>query len=728
MPIILPVQAYDDPPGALAVCIGGTEVTASLNIVNNLRATAAGSTQIAASLTLAGTLQAVSAGDTQVSASLRLNDEPNVFPQATVEGSTVLTASLSLGHDFAALCTGGTEAEATLSVVVAQEFGFTIFFDIVGEGMQGGTVASYRARLLVDGVEVPISSFDLNAPEGALGVGLALTLAKPDVSLVTNASEVQFDLGVWTGAAFEWVTMLSGGKLAGRELTIAVTGGGPADSVKLALIDTVGDRWTLAPESPETLYDPDQVDQPAPSDSIMVNERGTKIESVFTPVYSLTMREVLRRAYVEGCGFDNIVTNIPDFPVAEVTFSLEGGYHEGARPLLALFDPVYFAEGNDLWIIDTGAALPAGLQPRELPLSAYVEATDTVPARQPVSSLVVAYRSDGSAGGDYFTERIDQEAQESGTFGVKGYTRTETERRVREHRNFSAPETVVREEVASVKVTTTDYEFNVVGRETQTDTFDALGRKNGHKRTVEALVPDLEDGGSLTLQTVSEETYTVLYRAGRSAGSDEIAGTVNKIAGLVLIDSDREYLSKPYEIPFTDAHQSGYIDPDANQAAEFRAIRTVTEMYVRAGAATEVRRQVANHLNGGSMENTTAQTRAGSTAVGRRGQSVVRRKLTLPGATSGRVVPTFGTGDLPGDMAIDLGWRKLASLNNPPRRLSVQLPFVAFDIRRGMPARPHSRSGVLGTYIVTATRVSGQSLGTHKQLITMSASGKELTA
>ncbi|MET0646374.1 MAG: hypothetical protein ABW208_07110 [Pyrinomonadaceae bacterium] len=731
MPFLLPIQTFDEPPPVAGVVVGSTELTGELTVTIGARATFAGSTELVGSLSVTLVLAGEVQGSTGLAGSLRLNDEANVFLEGTVSGSTTLEgAAPSLGTFLAGQAAGATELAGELRVKRAEEFGLTIFLDIVGEGMQGESVARYRARLLADGTEVPISSFDLNAPEGALGVSLSVSLAQPDVSLVSNASELQFDLGVWDGSAFEWVTMLAGGKLAGRELTIAFARGGPTDAVTLTLIDTVADRWTFAPEQPETLYDPDQVDEPAPPDSrnLIVNERGAGIEPVSTPVYDLTMREVLRRAYVEGCGFDNVVTNIPDFPVSQVTFSLEGGFHETVKPLLSLFEPLYFAEGNDLWIIDAGAALPAGLQPRGLPLSAVVSVTDTAPARQPLSSLIVAHRSDGRAGGDYFTERIDQESQEAGTFGVQGYTRTETERRVREYRDFDAPETIVREEVASVKVTTRDYQFNVVGRETQTDTFDALGRKGSHKRTVEALVPDLDNDGTLTLQTVSEETYTLLYRAGRSAGSDEIATTINEISGLILVDSGREYLSKPYEIPFVDAHQSGYIDPDGDQSAEFGAIRTVTEMYVREGASSEVRRQVVNHLNGGSVENTTAQTRAGSTAVSRRGQGVVRRKLTLPGAGSGRVVPTFGTGDIPGDMAIALGWRRLATLNSPPRRLSAQLPLVAFDIRRGTPAMPHSRSGVLGTYLVTATRVSGQNLGTQKQLITMSASGKELKA
>lgn len=730
MPFLLPIQSFDEPAGALAVFLGGTELTADLSVANNLRATSAGSTALGASLSAALVLAAVSAGSTELGARLRLNDEPNVDLEGAVAGGTAVAASLGLGQDFAAAFTGSTGLTASLSGGAAGEFGLTIFLDIVGAGVQGGVAKSYRARLLADGVEVPISAFDLSAPEGALGVSLSATLAQADVSLVSNAESMQFDLGVWTGSAFEWVTMIGGGTLAGRDVTIAFARGGPDDTVTLKMIDTAGDRWTLAPESPETLYDPDVMGEPAGPDAgnVIVNERGARIETVFTPVYGLTMREVLRRAYVEGCGFDQVVTNIPDFDVSEVSFTLEGGYHAAVQPLLALFTPVYFADGGDLWIIDPGAQLPAGLTPRELPVSAYVKATDTQPARRPVSSIIVAYRSDGRAGGDYFTERLEQDdPQETGTFGVAGSTRTETERRIREYRNFDAPETIVREERVSETVTTTDYQFNVIGRETQVDSFDSLGRKSGHRRTVESRVPDIAAGGELMLQTVEEETYWIFYRAA-AGGGDEIASTVKELAGLVLVDEDRTYLGEPYEIPLDDAHFSGYLDPDAGQSVEFKAIRTVVETYTREGAATKVRRRPINHLNNASVpEKPTSETRAGSTAVSRRSQRVVRRLLTLAGSSaSGRTVPTVGTGDLPADVALDLGRRYLANLNSPPRELSARLPLVSFDIRRGTPVRAHARSGVMGTYVVTSTRVTGDQLGTWKQLVRMSVTGKEL--
>lgn len=731
MPFILPIQSSYQPAGALLTFAGETTLALASTATQGGRLVLAGSTQL--------DLQSVQSSSISFEGATQLMlTGPQSYGSINFEGATQLMLTGGVGVSARLSLDGATQLSLRGTYMKPEEFGFTIFLDIIGAGLQGSHSATYRARLIADGLYdeegayidggayIPVSSFDLNAPEGAVGVSLSVTLAKPDVTLVTNAAVLQFDLGVWTGSAFEWVTMMRGGKLAGRALTIGFARGGPQDSVTLTLIDVVADRWTLAPGQPSTLYDPDVMGEPAgpDPDSFVVDELGARIEPIFTPVSGLTLREILRRAYVEGCGFDKVVTNIPDFPVREVTFTLEGGYHEAVKPLLALFTPVYFADGTDLWIIDPGAQLPAGLNPRELPISAYVQVTDTTPARQPLSSIIVAYSSAGASGGDYFTERLKTEAQESGTFGVQGYTRTETERRVREYRNFNAPEVVVREEVASIAVTTEDFQLNVIGRETQTDTFDVLGRKSGHRRSVEALVPDLAGDGALTLQTVTEEQYSVLYRAGRSG--DEIATTISETSGLVLADKGRQYLGKPYELAFTDAHQSGYIDPDGDQSAEFRAIRTVTETYVREGAGVLVRRQVANHLNGGSIEQTTAQTRAGSTAVNRRGQGIVRRKLTLTGGVGGRIVPTYGTGDLPADLAIDLGWRYLQNLNNPPRELSARLPVVSFDLRRGTPVRAHSRTGVLGVYVVTSSRVTGDNLGTGNQLVQMSVMGKEL--
>ncbi len=646
MPFVIPIQNFEDAETAQLVFAGSTDLALTATVQQSFRATLAGATALTlnGSVVIAGEIEF--AGSTALALTGRLNDEVNVFGSLVLAGATglQLAGGLALWSGGLRLA-GATALTLNGTVVEAEEFGFTFFVDILPAGVvAAGRFRAYRSRLLADGVEVPVRSVAESAPRGALGVSLSITLLAPDPLLVADAAEIKFEVDVWDGAGWATLTILEGGKIAGREVRYANAAKRPADVVTCTTLDVLGDRWTLRPEAATILYDPDQTEAPGAPDtrSAVRDERGGTHLPVSTAIPGLRLHEVFRRAYVEGCGFAAVETNLENSAVARADFTLEGGYHAGVVPLVALFDPLYFAgDGDTLWVFDPDSPLPAGLSPIVLS-DVEVESVEVADgARTPVEAIIVISKEDARAGGDYFTERLEQETQEAGSFGSLGYTSTTTTRRVREYRNLSAPEIIVREEVVSIESETTNHLFEVVARETQADSIDALGRKSGHTRTVEALVPDLAAGGALALQTVTVETYLVTYRASSRPGVDEIAQTTSEVAGLVLIDDDKPYLERPYEMPYLDAHHSGYIDPEANQTAEFRAIRTVVETYVREGAAVEVRRQVSNFLNGVTSENSTAQTRAGSIAVPRGAQGTVRRMLTAEGSTGAlRVVPT----------------------------------------------------------------------------------------
>ncbi|HEV2862219.1 MAG TPA: hypothetical protein VGX48_14505, partial [Pyrinomonadaceae bacterium] len=230
----------------------------------------------------------------------------------------------------------------------AGAFGFRIFLDLFGEGLSGANVRRYKARLLADGVELPVRSVEERAPRGALGVSLDVVLAKPDRSLVSSSSDLRFEIGVWAGGDYQWQTVMEGGRLAGLLARYANEDRRPADSVSFSTLDLLGDRWTLRPAAPVTLYDPLEVDEPGkPDPQALVRDyiTGAAIEPLRVPVAGLTLYEVLRRAYVEGCGFSDVVTNVPDFPVPLAEFTLGGGYHAGASRFLELPEPLYFASG-----------------------------------------------------------------------------------------------------------------------------------------------------------------------------------------------------------------------------------------------------------------------------------------------------------------------------------------------------------------------------------------------
>jgi len=690
------------------VAMGSSVCTGALSVARNLEGSSAGMSSAVATLGLAGDLRlaGTSTGGSVAVATLRIGDEPTALLSGTSAGQSSASATLASFVVLAGASHGSSNATAALAAASVAEFGFTFFVDILAPALVASSnERRYRPRLAANGVEVPVRSATESAPRGAMGVSLSIQLAEARPSLVPAGASLAFDIGVWDGDDFNYLPVLTDGRLAGRSVRYANAEKRPADTVTVSTLDALGDRWTLAPHVPVTLFDPDKTDAPAPPDarSGIFNERGGRILPVSSEVSGLTLRQVLDYAYRQGCSFSSVMTNLPDFPVSRADFTLEGGYHGGAAPLVAAYDPLYFAgDGDSLWIVDPDAPLPAGLTPLVLSDAQVSAVEDTSPARAIVNALVVTY-TENLTGGDYFTERLERETTSTGRFGSSGYTSTVQTRRVREWRNLSAPETIIREAVVSVESETSNTNFEVVGREAQSDNFDALGRKTGHTREQFALVPNLDADGNLLLQRVTSEVYSIYYRGGAGPDSDEIARTVTEASGLVLIDSDKPYLGKPYEISLLDAHRSGYVDPGANQATEFRAIRTQIESFVRAGASVEARRQTINFLNGQTAENSQSATRAGSISVNRRAQGQVRRLLTVAGtgATDGRLIPTLNAGDVPGDLALELGRRKLARLNSPPRNVLIQIPYLEFRVRRGVIVEARGRGGVvLGRFIV----------------------------
>lgn len=723
MSFFFPIGEPEEAPAA-GTFAGATSLAAQLTVTMRLAAhVCAGATALQATLGA----QATFAGATQLVASLRIGGEVNVFLSAEVLGSTVLAPpnlSIALGG-FSAIFAGATEMTAAPTLTSADEYGFTFYIDILDAALVSSNVRRYTARLLADAVEVPITGFQLREPSDRLGAALQVTLARPDTSQISLASSVQFDIGVWNGSGWTWVNFLTSGKLAGRGHSISFAQGRPADAVQVSFVDVFGDAWARAPRQPVTLYDPQKVDAPGETQNLLYTEAGAAIKPLAVPMPGMTLRDVLEYAYVTGCGFSSVVTNIPNFPVAEASFTLEGGYDSGARSLVAPFDPLFFvADGGVLWIYDLDAPMPAGLSPVELPLSSVVEVSDTLPAREPSNALIVSYQAPE---GDYYTERIEQETDESGSFGSPGYTKTETERRVREYRSAAEPTRILREVVTEAKTSVYNAQLELIHRETQQDSYDSLQRKTGHTRAVESLVPDLASG-DLVLMQVMDERNSTGYRPHPTRPGESLQDASTTVtSGLVLVDKENEYRDKPFRLPYTDAHRNGFIDLDADQETEYVPIKTVREsLRARGDGQVDVSVIVIDHLTG-TTERSQSSPRTGSVSIDTRGTRVRRTLLTLPGTDSdGRRVPTLNASALPGEVALPLGRRQLEKQNAPPKEATFGLPGVSFSIRKGTQVKPHARSGYLGTYVVTERTVRGARLGTADARIEMGLEAREL--
>ena len=652
-------------------------------------------------------------GSSDVLFALRLNSEPDVLPGVAFDGTSDVGFALPSGVGGGVLFDGSSDVLFSLTWTAATPFGFTFFVDIMPAALAAALASHtrrYSARLTVDGTTVPILAAQISAPPGALGTELRVTLARADVSQVSATSTISFDIGVWVSGAWTWINLITGGRMSERGAHYANQEGLPADAVEVAFVDVMGDRWNRRPNVPTTLYDPQIVDTPSVetiSQETIYTAQGGPVAPLFQAIPGLTLGAVLGAAYVSGCGFSHVITNIDNYAVEEVTFSLTGGYDAAVRPLLAPYEPIVFVVGNDLWIVSLYNPLPAGFASRTFPAS-FVEAIDDqLPAHEPVNAMLARLKN--NAPSDYYTERVESATESSGDFGTDSYTETNTQRRVREFRNFSTPTVIAREEEVSLTTTVTDSIGNEVSSDTRTNTFDALNRPTGYTHTQESLLPDpTNPDGDRILQTSLSETQTITYAQHPLYPNRDVQSRIETVAsGLILTDPDNQYLGKDYKIPLHDAHKSGYVDPGGNQTTEFGALRTVIETLRVNGGQVVRDRRVINHV-AGVEEPPTTQVLPGDASFDRRRDGQTRSVLLTisDGSTTPRRVEEFDATGLPYVIGFSLAQKRLARLNNPPRDISVNMPYCDPTMRRGIDLQIMGRSGAIGTYIVRGYSIS----------------------
>lgn len=713
------------------------EIDAEVLLLNG--ASFAGGTSLTVAAQLGQESGASFSGGTAFTADGRLNDEANVFGAASFDGATTFTPEISVRRLVSATFAGATTLQATLNSEVAPDFGFTVFVDILDTDLSDAlenvhNIRRFNARLLIDGDEVPIIRAVLTSPEDKLGTELQVTLAQPNVSLVTLTSVITFQIGIWvgdSGGSWTWITLLEGGKLAARGARYANDNNLPADTVELTIVDVMGDRWNRAPRNNVFLYDPQKVE--APSSEALQSQTiyelsGAAIAPTLVPHFSMTLYDILNEAYVNGCEFDAVVTNIPDFLVEQASFTMTGGYDGGVRPLLEPFVPITFVIENTLWIIDPDQPLPAGLTAIDFVAAFSLDIQDTLPGREPINAIILRLNNSQQFG-DFVTERLESTTTSSGVFGTPSYVTSDVEKRIKEYRNASNPAVILSEEVTYVKTRTLDFEFNELSIETRNDTFDSLNRRTGYTQTIEALVPQIADG-AMVMQELQTETQQIFYTPDpvdpRAFIQDRI---VTMVAGLILVDPATQYLEQNYEIPYLDAHKSGYIVPGGDQTTRFGEIRTTTEQMRYNGGQVQYETRVVNHVAGVS-DRLTTKTLPGSNRIDRGSQGTLASHailLTVPGteATARRVRELDGT-QLPYEVALQLGQRMLNNLNNPPRELSINMSFLNPSVRKGSPIHVAGRSGYLGTYIVKGTTITFTAVDMSSYKVTMSLTAREL--
>jgi hypothetical protein len=661
---------------------------------------------------------------------------------------------------------------------------FFILVDIVGSaivnpGPSAGTYYPFQdvtAQLLINGVEWEIegSSFDFNMPADKLGATLNIRLANIAGIVALNAAvDFRLVLTDHTGEV-HYISLIGEGKVGGRDVTIQWTGNGPGDTLSISALDIVVDRFALHPLRSVVMFDPDKTPYSSvegnPRDGVEDEKSGAIILPLVEPAAHLTWQMAAKRAYTssggvyhmrftpgqvttfqrisglinqlesnstKGLGFAGLVTNIPDYPVSRVDFTAEGGWHDGIQPCIGMYNPIYFVEGGQLFIVDTFRALPYGHITYGLtPESDYSVLAGAVPFREPFNIVYLTYQArDGEAGITIAEEWLDDDVQESGHYGDFGYQQTTIKQRVLRARDqlgaiVNEEPSLYRQEVRSTTVWWDGQEL-VPGpvmlshREEQQDFFHE-NFKTGHHKEVWTQMTVGVDASLALVKVLTEDCAISWDDAPDGSGQKVQKSSVTRIEGLIYMEPDDtvsrlnpstgDTYDRPKMWPLTVADAGEVITDTGNTF--WGPIKTITEtLRSLKGGQLDMMVREKDEIKG-STRNSFTSPRVSSGLLSANKYETKSHTVRIMDeanilAIGPRRPESVNAGELPRARAFELAHRVLAQGPNPVQEFRINLPGVDVGLRRGSVVRACNREGVWSPpCMVRGLTITGTSLGT----------------
>lgn len=696
------------------------------------------------------------------------------------------------------------------SVEVVAGDSFLILLDIISSALSSDTLSEYgyeeiNARLIVNGDNVVIDSFDYQQPPDRLGSILNIKLTEPDIDLVPLGGDITFQIVLTIDGEEVTHTLMENGKLTGRSYSMQYVGnenGGPVDEVRFSAMDVLADRFTLAPRRPVVMYDPQRVSyaqvQDNPRDSIK-DENGRNIMPIVEPVKGLTMMQILQRAYTslgghrftsaldtpflaggsswvhllsspevdqQGCGFDNVVTNIKNYKARRADWGVEGSWQDGASPFVDMWGPNYFEHNNILFIINSNRTLPYGYTPYLVALSKHKSLQEDVVVKPDTNAVLLTYQFDASEDDATLlstTENLPVEVDVSGVFGEEGYVKTITRRTIRKWYYSDDPlnyidskdETVVVETRAAVHWV--DDERNTIkftseavsSRDTIVNRYDNFALKVGHTRQFEAMTFKVGQPFAF-LQTILEETCNISWIEDPVNPGQKIQAYARTVTNAKLAtdtvtediqDVDGSEITVTRWVPVILIEGGNAMYNDYQHFPGLATWKTKTE-YLRPVRANQYDVHVVeyNHLTN-SVSRSIVEPTVGNSAADPfevRSRTILLRDEESEAEIGPRVPVSVNAYELPRDQALELGHEALHRLKNPLLKMPLNLVSVDFAIQKGSVIRGQKGNGSTPTtpgrvgntadYFVTGFGITGTNLGRDGHRISMSAEGIELLA
>lgn len=588
-------------------------------------------------------------------------------------------------------------------------------------------IRKYLPTLSIVDDDVAILGFNFQAATGSIGAKADVTPLNPNLT-INRGDDITLTLRTPFGDAPKKHLIKNGTVAGSSHTTRSARAAGltvATDALSLVAIDSISYRWKLAPRVPLIVYDPALVVLQANETDTNVNdEDGAPIVADTLEVEGLDLEQLLQLVYVDKCGFDELITNIPTYAIPRMDFSLSSSWHGIISSEYAKFKPVVYEDDNRLFIIDVAGEIPAEILAgaRDLEISKYLTATVEQPEAQLVNAILLSHKeiSAQTLTEDEFpanvTFRIDEDpADVVGTILDDDYRSTTFKRYVAEiHDDEDDLAKITSEVVYKVETQTTGKDdegtIRVLATEVQTDHYSNSWRlKLGYQKTVTAYI---EDGsGGKFLQDVLTETNTLTWRAAPSKpGEYEKLRSQTQVEGLVLIEGDED---EEIRTPLLDASNNKIVPDDGSATISRLPISSNIEVWRYTGAdQIEVHRQKMNQLTGRLESSGTVEHVGTNNVRVRTGESFNNKQVLIVDEASDladgpREPAPFDAGFVGYAIAKELALRELDFLRNPREIVRAELASFDGGIGRGSIRNLIDRDGNSKTVIIIGFQVEG---------------------
>lgn len=375
-----------------------------------------------------------------------------------------------------------------------------------------------------------------------------------------------------------WKTVLTGGRLEGRTYSMSV------NRSVLSFSTSAGtEKLNRSPKNNLIVYDPLKTEVSTDEIEAIYTNTGEYIGANKSAINVLSLYKLLNIAFVTGCGFASVKTDIPNYEIARCDFTVTNTYAAAIKQFIGVFEPVFSIDADDKLIIQkTVNPLPEDYEPNEISIDYSPQFTET--AEYPSSAIDGYILQYTARVGTTFVDRTEPSIVEpvgDAVFGDPDFVEQTTIRKYRDWYESGNP-VAVRSELKQETIETRRA-GETVGVETKINLFDALGRSKGYTNTLEARLPDVAADGVPAVLKTKEESQKITLGVNPYAPRQTIIKKIETTKkSLLAIDAENTALDKngedsPYVQDYEKVFDAGNLKTEMTSA--FKTLETVTERF-----------------------------------------------------------------------------------------------------------------------------------------------------